>query len=898
MITGYKLFCLNAGSATCARAILLLLFLVFFNPSSTLASEAVELNDGDLLVVQLSVGAYTDDEPLFVYRNPELTLVPVASIAAILDIAIEADVDTLSVSGWRGSESNTVDLDLRKKQFYSDGVLRPWDDKIRYAEDGFDIYLDQQTVQSLLGIKFAVDVPQLQLRVQEDASIPVLAKLEREKKRELMEKSEIRELPESYIPNTYKWWSVPQFDFSLGSDVENNRGEIDRRYDLFLQGRADLAKHSVNASYIDADGEEDLRITFSRASKGPDEHIALGMDRYEVGDLFGLNDPLVFSSAQGRGVRLSRGGKSVEEQGDVITLQGDAPPGWEAELYRNGSLVEFSNTTDDGRYLFEEVPMFVGENIFDIRLYGPQGQFREIRELVSSGGVMLQQGQWEYDAWALRRNKRLIDSTININEAESDLLMAEARYGFSRSLTAKVGYSQMTPNSNTEERQYVFSSLYGSIGASLAQLHYSQNNDDGTAYQLNLQTRLYETNVNADATYFDDFVSDRNSNGNLEKEYGVRLNRSIFFGLPSAVLTDLDLRHKSFISGDSNSSAKLRTSTGWAGFQLANDLNYLATDGPKVQNMERLDGQLSATRKWEGWRYKGAVDYALSPTGRLSGLSFGASHKFGGNMSYTGNVSHRFVGKDIFSSDHTLSKSFGEFSVSGTTGFSSEGLQYIGLTLTSSLNYNTKDQSYAFAEDSAINSATLNARVFIDENNNKRFDEGEEGVSNIRFKGKSRWRKYQTDEEGLMVVSGLESLTMEKFEVDEKSIEDPFVRSAEPPVYVYTHAGSYVQADIPLAMTFELEGMVFFERQGELSPLDRVRVILEDFEGNAVDVVRVEIDGVYLFTGLLPGEYCIRINKDDLARRDLLDQPESQCFVADGKEGVVFLDDLVYSARL
>ncbi|WP_197474798.1 hypothetical protein, partial [Oleiphilus sp. HI0079] len=199
----------------------------------------------------------------------EVTLVPIANIASILDIALEADAEDLSVSGWRGSEANTIDLDLQNKQLFLGGVLQPWNDRVRFAEDGFDLYLDQQTAQFLLGIKFAIDVPQLQLRVQEDSTIPVLAKLEREKKREQIESVQIQTIPDHYIPNTYEWWSVPQFDFSLAKDIENNRGELDRRYDLFLQGRADLAKHSVNASYIDSDGEEDLRITFSRASKGP-----------------------------------------------------------------------------------------------------------------------------------------------------------------------------------------------------------------------------------------------------------------------------------------------------------------------------------------------------------------------------------------------------------------------------------------------------------------------------------------------------------------------------------------------------------------------------------------------------------------------------------------------------
>ena len=871
--------------------------LVLFFPhilAEAYASERVMLNEDDLLVVQLSVGEYTDDEPLFVYQSPELTLVPVASIANILSIALQSDVDSLTLSGWLVTESNTFELDLENQRYYVRGLAQTWDQTTQFSDDGFEIYLDLQTAQRLLDVKFDVDVPQLQLRVEEDPNIPVLARLERERKRDLIDRPELMTTPKDYIPNTYEWWSKPQFDFSVGTDLERNRGEVDSRYDLFLQGRADVAKHSMSASYIDADGEEDLRITFSRAAKGPDESLLLGMDRYQLGDIFGLSDPLVFSSAQGRGVRLSRGGKSIEEQGDTITLQGDAPPNWEVELYRNGNLIEFSQTSNDGRYLFESVPVFVGENIFDIRLYGPQGQFREVREVVSTGGTMLQQGEWEYDAWAMTRNKRLIDSSININDPESDLLMAEARYGLSRALSARLGASKMTPTSNTEERKYIFGSLYAGLGGALAQLHYSQDDGDGHAYQLNLQSRLFATNVNADATIFDDFVSDRNSRGDVESELGLRLNRSFFVGLPSAVLADFDARHKKFDDGDTNLALALRTATGWAGYQFSNDLNYFDASGQS--GAERADGQLSATRKWEGWRYKGAIDYAISPTGRLSGLSFGASHKFAGNMSYTGSVSHRFEGKDVFSNDHTLSRSFGSFSLSGNAGFNSRGLQYVGITITSSLNYDEGENGYEFSEVSATNTASLQARVFIDENNNGVFDEGEQPVSNIRLKGKSRWRKHATDEQGRMTLKGLENLRIETLEVDEKSIEDPFVKPASGPIHVYAHAGSTVRVDIPLAMTFDIEGSAYIDVAGELEPLAQATMVLENLNGEVLDVTRVEFDGVFLFSGVLPGDYCLRIKEDALSRRDLAQSSEPYCFASDGKDGVVFVDDFILSS--
>ena len=886
---------------TFTRALLFRSTLVTFSVLSLLNNTPafgqglVQLNEEDILVVQLAVGDYTDDEPLFIYQSPERTLIPIGSVSSVLDIAIEADVDELFISGWRLNEANTIEIELESKTYYIGGQRQEWDPDSQYADDGFDIYLDLRTAQKLLGLKFSIDVAQLQLRVKEDASIPLIAKIERERRREKIEKTSIERNPKNYLPNTYQWASMPQFDFSAGTDFENNRGQRDARYNLVLQGRADLAKHSLQTSYIDNDGEEDLRLTFSRASEGPDKTIALGIDRYEVGDVFGLSDPLLYSSVQGRGIHLSRGGRAVLDQGDTITLQGDAPPNWEVELYRNGSLIEFDETSSDGRYEFNEVPVFIGENIFEVRLYGPQGQFREVREVVSAGGAMLQTGEWEYDAWALRRNKRLIDSSINNSEPESNFLLAEARYGFNRFLSARFGASKMTPNSSTEERKHFFASLYGSVSDALAQLYFAGDEQGGQALQANIQTRFLRTNINADLSLFDELISDRNTNGNLESEYGVRLDRSNFLGLSSAVRTDLDLRRRTLKTGDSNLTSALRLSTGWAGYQFANSLNYTRTAGSS--SGERTDGQFSATRKWHGWRYKGSIDYDVAPIGRLSGISLGASHKFGSKLNYTGSITQRFSGKDTFSSDNTLTWAFERFSVSGSTGFNDRGFQYVGLTLTSSLGYDEHNQHHYFSNDSTVSSASLSARVFIDENNNASYDAGEETVPNVRFKGKSKWRQLKTDENGVVLLSGLESLSMEKLEIDEKSIEDPFLKVSKGPIHIYTHSGRTVHVDMPLAMTFELEGRALYDNVGEEKPLSRAHVLLLDMVGEVVDVARVEYDGVYLFTGLVPGDYCIKVRASDLDSYGLAISGDPMCFVANGDDGVVFADDLIFESK-
>ena len=147
-----------------------------------------------------------------------------------------------------------------------------------------------------------------------------------------------------------------------------------------------------------------------------------------------------------------------------------------------------------------------------------------------------------------------------------------------------------------------------------------------------------------------------------------------------------------------------------------------------------------------------------------------------------------------------------------------------------------------------------------------------------------------------MTLKGLEDLSIETLEVDEKSIEDPFIKPASGPIHVYTHAGSTVRVDIPLAMTFDIEGSAYVDLEGELEPLAQASIVLENIKGEVLDVTRVEFDGVFLFSGVLPGDYCLRIKEEELSRRNLAQGSEPYCFASDGKDGVVFVDDFVYSS--
>ena len=94
---------------------------------------------------------------------------------------------------------------------------------------------------------------------------------------------------------------------------------------------------------------------------------------------------------------------------DRTRFEGDLPPGWEAEIYRNGELLAFARPTPDQRYMFDDVQLMYGENRISILLYGPQGQMRSREELINVGQDNVPPGKTWYWAGINQPGRDLID---------------------------------------------------------------------------------------------------------------------------------------------------------------------------------------------------------------------------------------------------------------------------------------------------------------------------------------------------------------------------------------------------------------------------------------------------------------------------------------------------------
>lgn len=225
------------------------------------------------------------------------------------------------------------------------------------------------------------------------------------------------------------------------------------------------------------------RVTFYRDAVKDGEDIAAGITSYQLGDIYSRGDSLVSKSSAGIGFELERAlVGSLSDSFSQRDFEGDAPPGWDVELYQNELLVDFKTVENNGRYIFENVPLQYGENLFEIRLYGPQGQERVITERIAIGSQLISPGEWQFSSSYVEEDSLLVGQPAFVESSISSknhLLNAEAYYGLFNQHSIGVGVNKITRLSGEPERDYARAMWIANFGNVSARLDGAYDAIDG-----------------------------------------------------------------------------------------------------------------------------------------------------------------------------------------------------------------------------------------------------------------------------------------------------------------------------------------------------------------------------------------------------------------------------------
>lgn len=840
---------------------------------------------GEELILSLSVNEL-ELASVFVVKSERDFRIGLGDFFQIIEFPIYVDLPNVSAEGWYLREDNHFALsqtpDGHLKVQLNDAVHRVERDDYRVEAD--DLYVEIEDVVQWFGFSYTLNEERLQLNIESPQPFPVEQRLARLQHRHITTSPQNR----AVLPGTgsqYQWWSAPLADVQVS--VSDNPYGSHTSYSILA--RQDLLRFNTEL-FLAGNDQKDLNaawLTLSRQSLTRDLLGPLRASEYSLGDVTPINSGFGQTQAQSLGFSLSNVPLNRLADSRKTNLTGEIQVGWDAELYRNGLLISQALNIADGRYEFNDIELDFGNNDFEIILYGPQGQIETRTESVIVDSNTTRAGEFHYRFSQVDRG----ESVFNLNNAVEDPtqqgLESSAAFdlGITQWLSITSGFSWFEPEEGDPQSTYMLRANTSLGGWGLADLGVLGDSDDRHTLHAGFRTRFLGTSYSAAyrQTERPDVLTGETVNHssiNLSMTGRLFANSRAPFSYQNTWQV-ADTEHGSRQETFQNA---IGINTRWGSFN--NSLTWYkqaatqeddpllpigGTDDLIINNIESrsLIGGVHYRKHIGRTSLRVFNNYLIKPEAEV--------HSFGGalNIRWTPNVTSdlrysRYRAEELEQWNLGLSWHQKSFRLTASGAYNSDEQWSVGLTARFSLGYEPMQRRMFTSGRPIAQSGAVAVRVFEDRNMSGAYDEGEPLLEDVTVKAVQGYRRAETNQAGIAVITPLFDSTETDIVVDEDTLDGPFMIRTIPGVSVVARRGFLEVLELPVARGSELEGYVHLtDEQGEEQPGAYVMLNLVNADGETVASTRTEYDGFYLFTNVLPGKYRLAVDPGYIERRNL-----------------------------
>ena len=192
-----------------------------------------------------------------------------------------------------------------------------------------------------------------------------------------------------------------------------------------------------------------------------------------------------------------------------------------------------------------------------------------------------------------------------------------------------------------------------------------------------------------------------------------------------------------------------------------------------------------------------------------------------------------------------------------------------------------------FGSSVGLERGGVSGRVFVDENANGTFDQGEIPVPNVRMIVGSEAQR--TDSDGRFSVWDLVAFEPTRVSIDSLSVPNPLWVPAVSLAEIPVGPSTYRAFDVPLTMGGEISGRVFLDQNGGIGG---VRLILANTATGQERVITTFSDGEFYAFGVRPGDYELRVDPGPLEALNLRSEISAILFSVETVAGGDRVSDL------
>lgn len=765
-----------------------------------------------------------------------------SQLSEMLDLSITYNAQSKTLEGWLLSENNPVLINLDSDNGNGSGQVGEQQIKIlpaQWRELDNTLYLGVDALKLWFGITADIRTGRLMVNFTTEQEHPRHARLKRQKRYQQVSHRRALQANWPQVNDSWQAITTPNLDvnWQRGLDLANGKNSAA----ISVRGAMDLLWQSSTFNWSRSQGKNNGRWRLNRTLPYEQGHYY-----YQAGDIVPLPHPFAGTS-QGRGFNWLA---SKDAQNQLLTrrFEGDAPPGWDVELYRGDVVVAWQAVGENGQFMFEDIPVSFGENAFSVALYGPSGERQQRSYAFANYDLGVLPEQWLPELSLVQSGKTVF---FNTNDKPDWLVNSRLSYGLNKQQALRFSYLK---NRQTTTQKLLNVELSGFM-----RRH---------RYQFNLGKSLNHP----------DFLASLSSTGKLTDHYDYRFS----------------WRDASALKPTQGQQTTLGVSRfdGW--LEHAINLGYNTTPSGQA-----YDITLALGKSFEQWALSHNLSWQQNPNSQQRQGNFNLQwhppdhnlqlqseyHFTDGFQWRNAQLSWRYqqfgyswqwqVRRDQVNKQHSwqlnIGRAFEHVRISMALATDSQQGTTLALNLSSGINFN--QSSTRISHNNQRSKATIEAWAFLDQDFDGVFSPGDDPIPGVRFAGQRHWQGIVTDKQGKVRLDATTN-SVEKVTLDPDSLEDPFLYTPINKVKINSHPGGKIVLQFPFYISSEIQGEVrlwdselqSFEVRGGV-PLQ-----LLNHKNQLVSETHSEYDGYFALDKLLPGQYRIIVKADYLVSKGLVQQ--------------------------
>jgi len=846
----HKNFCITAVLLTC---LLVLPLSQASTDSRRPPTSAIVFNDDNLALLDVHFKRYRVGDGVEAFVVNDRTYLPLVDVFALLELNISTTNE--GAAGWFIDDKYDFSLSQTQSGWLATvigmEVAVPAGEIVQYY--GM-LYADIRLLEDWFGARFTLNFSQSLLTLSTQQELPFEKRIARNER--IINKRQLPKVAANpLLDNPYTLAEVPSLDLSAAHFTQRNEKndtgkETRTTYSVISHGDLGYMNSEV---YVSGDREEGLSsasLRLQRFDQNASMLGPLGATHIGIGDISSPGVSLAPAGGSGRGIVINNKDLSLNQKSDLRVIEGDYHPGWDIELYQNGIVVGYQTIGSDGHYEFADIPLFLGNNRFILKFYGPGGKEETEERTLFLGANQDDVGKIKYSASIFQPNLK----TININEINDERESYEqavfsAEYGLSPNASVHAGFAHKTRNTYDAKNFYNLG-LQSAIWDTNLLFDITSDDQSNDTYAFSVNQYIYRTNFRLGIIEYNKTDSSTDS-----------IQRQFSFGASGRVFdTPYNLTgHREIHQHSTEDTYRLGTSGNVERLQWSNQFDYTNLSSPD-DNSDSFNGNLFLGYSLNPINFRLGVNYQISPEAEVDSADLSTFFAIDQNTSV--NFSTRYRPADNSTRYNLgLTWQLPYFQLTPSVSYDSNG-QITGLvTVSASLGKRSSTQGtyYNLNRTRQANRGTFKARLFEDQNNNGYYEMDEPLLEGGEISATQSHRKGRSDSEGIAWLDRVSAWQQTDIAYEPGSIQAaPMVYTGQP-FSVVMRPGSVTAVNMPFSRTGEIDGTIYRKQEGLSSPARGVRLSIINGLGQTVEQSSTDSYGFFLFEELRPDNYRLEV---------------------------------------